>query len=82
MDISQLSEKERNKILNQRTRDATKAKNKVDKEAHKVKDKVEKVTKKAPKSGKSKASTLPFLLTETSYTSPLKNPYKQDVSTA
>ena len=47
MDISHLPEKERNKILIQRKR-----------EAQKTKDKVEKEVKKVEKSGKSKASTL------------------------
>jgi hypothetical protein len=57
VDINQLPEKERNKILNQRIGDAKKAKEKAEKEAQKAKDKAEKEAKKAEKSGKSKAST-------------------------
>jgi hypothetical protein len=46
VDLDLLLEKERNKILNQRTRDAKKATNKVVKEAQKAKDKVERKAKK------------------------------------
>jgi hypothetical protein len=41
---------------------------------------VEKEAKKAAKSGKSKAITLPHLLTKASTTSPSQNPRKQDAS--
>jgi hypothetical protein len=82
VDINQLPEKERNKIILQRKRDATKAKDKTDKGAQKAKDKLEKEAKKAEKSGKSKPSTPPILLTETSYASPSQNPHKRDASTA
>jgi hypothetical protein len=79
VDISQLLEKERNKILNQRTREAEKAKEKAEKEAKKAKEKAEreaekakekakKEAKRARKSGKSKTST-PHLFTETSIAS-------------
>jgi hypothetical protein len=91
VDISQLPEKEHNKILNQRIREAERAKEKADKEAkkakekankeaQKAKEKIEKDAKKAGKSGKSKASTPPLLLKETSYASPLQNPRKRDAS--
>ena len=66
VDINQLPEKERNKILLQREREAQKAKDKAKKEAQKAKDKAE---KEAKKSRKSKASTLPLFLTETSIAS-------------
>ena len=66
MDINQLPEKKKkNKIIIQREKDATKAK-----------DKLEKEIKKAEKSGKSKPSTPPILLIETSYASPSQNPRK------
>jgi hypothetical protein len=55
VDINLLLEKERNKILNQRTRDAERAKAKTDREAQKVKDKTERDAKKGGRSGKSKA---------------------------
>jgi hypothetical protein len=70
VDINQLPKKEKNKIILQRERDATKAKDKTHKEAQKAKDKLEKEAKKAEKSGKSKPSTPPILLTKTSYASP------------
>ena len=83
-----LPENERNKILNQRTRDAKKATDKALKEATRVTTKasreasaaVEKEAKKVEKSGKSKAITPPLLLTKTSIASPLQNPHKQDAS--
>jgi hypothetical protein len=70
VDINLLPEKERNKIILQREREATKAKDKLEKEA-----------KKAEKSGKSKPSTL-LLLIETPHASPSQNPHKRDASTA
>jgi hypothetical protein len=79
VDINLLPEKERNKILLQRER---KAMNKAEKEAQKAKDKAEKEAKKVEKSGKSKASTLPLLLIETSIASPSQNPRKRDASCA
>jgi hypothetical protein len=69
VDINLLPEKERNKILLQREREAQKAKDKAEKEA-----------KKVEKSRKSKASTLPLLLIETSISSPSQNPHKRDAS--
>jgi hypothetical protein len=69
VNINLLPEKERNKILLQREREAQKAKDKAEKEAPKVKDKAEKVAKKAEKSGKSKVSSPPLLLIETSIAS-------------
>jgi hypothetical protein len=82
VDINQLPEKERNKILNQRTRDKKKAEDKTEKDAKKAKKKEKKEGKKCEKSGKSKPSTPPLLLTETSYASPSQNPCKRDASTA
>jgi hypothetical protein len=55
VDINLLPEKERNKILNQRTRDAKRAKAKTDREAQRIKDKIERDAKKGGRSGKSKA---------------------------
>jgi hypothetical protein len=80
VDINLLPEKERNKILLQRERDAKKAMDKAEKEAQKAKDKAEKEAKKVEKSRKSKASTLPLLLIETSISSPSQNPHKRDAS--
>jgi hypothetical protein len=88
VDISLLPLKERNKILNQRTRDAQKAKDKVDREATRATVKAlmdsiaaaEKEARKAENSGKSKAITPPLLLTETSYALPSQNPCKRDAS--
>jgi hypothetical protein len=57
-------------------------KDKAEKEAQKAKDKLEKEAKKAKKSGKSKASTPPLLLTETSFASQSQNPRKRDASIA
>jgi hypothetical protein len=82
VDINQLPEKERNKIINQRKMDAKKAEDKAEKDAEKAKEKEKKEAKKGEKSGKSKHSTPPLLLTETSYASPSQNPHKQDASTA
>jgi hypothetical protein len=82
VDINLLPEKERNKILNQRTRDAKKAKEKAMKEAEKAKDKAKKEAKKAEKSGKSKASIVLLLLLKTSIASQSQNPRKRDASYA
>jgi hypothetical protein len=82
VDINQLPEKERNKILNQRVRDKKKAKDKAEKDSEKAKEKEKKEGKKGKKSGKSKPSTPPLLLIETSYASPFQNPRKRDASTA
>jgi hypothetical protein len=82
VDIDQLPEKERNKILNQRTRDKKKAEDKAEKDAVKAKEKEKKEGKKGEKSRKSKPSTPPLLLTETSCASPSQNPHKWDASTA
>jgi cation transport ATPase len=82
VDINRLPEKERNKIINQRKRDAKKAEDKAEKDAKKAKEKEKKEAKKGEKLGKSKPSTPPLLLTETSYASPSQNPHKQDASIA
>jgi hypothetical protein len=82
VDINQLPKKERNKIINQRKKDAKKAKDKAEKDAEKAKEKEKKEAKKGEKSGKSKPSTPPLLLTETSYALPSQNPHKRDASTA
>jgi hypothetical protein len=81
VDINQHPEKERNKILNWRKRDAKKAEDKAEKDAEKAKEKEKKETKKGEKSGKSKPSTPPLLLRETSYALPSQNPRKRDAST-
>jgi hypothetical protein len=78
VDLSLLPEKEKNRILNQRTRDAKKVADKAEKEATRATAKVlreatatvEKEARRAEKSGKSKAITPPILLTETSIASP------------
>jgi hypothetical protein len=82
VDINQLPLKEKNKILNQRARDKKKAEEKAEKDAEKAKEMEKREAKKAGKSGKSKASTPPHLLTETSYASPSQNLRKRDASTA
>jgi hypothetical protein len=74
VDLALLLEKKRNKILNQRTKDAKKFMDKAVREAKRATDRAlreattaaEKEAKKAKKSGKSKAITPPLLLTETS----------------
>jgi hypothetical protein len=50
VDINLLPKKEKNKICNQRIRDAKKANKKTRKEAQKAKDKAKKKAKKAEKS--------------------------------
>jgi hypothetical protein len=85
VNIDLLSEKERNKILLQRARDAKKAEKKVEKEAQNALDKVEREAKKAEKAGKSKAVAAPsppLLLTQTSTGSLSQNPRKRDASYA
>jgi hypothetical protein len=85
-DLALLPKKERNKILNQRARDAKKA----DREATRATGKAlrestitkGKEGKKVEKPGKSKAITPTLLLTETSYASPSHNPRKRATSVA
>jgi hypothetical protein len=83
-DVALLPEKERNKILNQRARDAkkallesTRATAKAVKEAA-----AEKEGKKGQRPGKSKVITPQHLLTETSTATPSPNPRKRDSSLA
>jgi hypothetical protein len=83
-DVVLLPEKERNKVLNQRSRDAkkallesTRATAKAVKEAA-----VEKEGKKGQRPGKSKVITPQLLLTETSTATPSPNPRKRDSSLA
>ena len=83
VDISLLPEKERNKILNQRTRDAERAKAKIDREVQKAKDKAERDAKKGGQLGKSKAvvaSTSTLVLPEALTGSMSQNPRKRDSS--
>jgi hypothetical protein len=80
VDISQLPEKERNKILNQRIRDTKKVEEQATKKAGKAKEKAMKGAKRAEKSGKSKTSTPPHLLIETSIASQSQNSHKRDAS--
>jgi hypothetical protein len=88
VDLSLLSEKERNKILNQRVRNAKKTTKKANKEAKKASDGAlreanavaEKKAKKAEKSRKSKAFIPPLLLIQTSIGSPIRNARKRDAS--
>jgi hypothetical protein len=87
VDLSLLPEKEKNKILNQRTRDAKKAMDKADREATRATAKALKKTtvvamKEARKTGKSKAQSSLLHLTETSIASPSQNPLKRDSSIA
>jgi hypothetical protein len=85
-DLALLPEKERNKILNQRIRDAKKA----DQESTRANAKTVreatvvagKGAKKGEKPGKSKVVTPQLLLTETSTASPSQNPRKRDSSLA
>jgi hypothetical protein len=70
VEINQLPEKERNKILNQRARNKNNVEDKGEKDAEKAKEKEKKEAKKGEKLGKSKPSTPPLLLIETSYASP------------
>jgi hypothetical protein len=87
VDLSLLPEKEKNKIFNQRTRDAKKATNKANREATKAAAKALRETtvaaaKEARKTRKSKAQSSPLHLTETSIASPSQNPRKHDSSIA
>jgi hypothetical protein len=82
VDINLLPKKEKNKILNQRIKDAKKADGKAEKETQKAKDKAKKEAKKVEKSGKSKASTPLLILTETSIALQSQNPCKWDASYA
>jgi serine/threonine protein kinase HipA of HipAB toxin-antitoxin module len=71
VDLSLLPEKEKNKILNQRTRDAKKATDKADREATRAAAKTLRETtaataKEARQIGKSKSQSSPLHLTETS----------------
>ena len=78
-DLTLLPEKKRNKILNQRTRDAKKAeKESMRAIAKVVKDgTTEKGAKKGEKPGKSKVITPQLLLTKTSTATPSQNPHKR-----
>jgi hypothetical protein len=85
VNLNLLSEKERNKILLQRLKDAKKATDKAEKEAPKAKEKAMREAKKPERGSKSKTVAVPsppLLLTETSIASPSQNPYKQDASYA
>jgi hypothetical protein len=83
-DVALLLEKERNKILNQKARDAKKALLESTRATAKaVKEVVaEKKGKKGQKLGKSKVITPQFLLTKTSTATPSPNPRKRDSSLA
>jgi hypothetical protein len=85
VDLSLLPEKEKNKIVLQRERDAQKAKDKLEKEAEKAKDKEEKAGKKGARASKSKtvaAPSPPLLLIETSTAKLSQNLQKRDSSLA
>jgi hypothetical protein len=82
-----LPEKEKNKILNQRTRDAKKATDKADREATRatakaLRESTTATAKEARKTGKSNTQSSPLHLTETSIASPSQNPRKRDSSVA
>jgi hypothetical protein len=79
-DLALLPEKERNKILNQRARDAKKAERDTAKAVRE--GTAEKGAKKGEKLGKSKVITPQLLLTETSTATPSQNPRKRDSSLA
>jgi hypothetical protein len=84
-DINLLPEKEKNKVLNQRKKDADKAKAKTDREALRAKEKAERDEKKGGRSGKSKAmvaSTPSLVLPQVSTASQSQNPRKRDSSCA
>jgi hypothetical protein len=69
VDLNLHPKKKRNKIINQRTRDAKKGMEKAEKEAQKAKDKTKREAKKGERLGKSKAvvaHTPPLLLIQTS----------------
>jgi hypothetical protein len=85
VDINLLPEKEKNKVLNQRKRDADRAKAKTDREALRTKDKAERDAKKGGQSRKSKAvvaSTPSLVLPQVSTASQSQNPRKRDSSCA
>jgi hypothetical protein len=85
VDINLLPEKEKNKVLNQRKRDADRAKAKTNREALRAKEKAERDAKKGGRSGKSKAvvaSTLSLVLPQVSTASQSQNPRKRDSSCA
>jgi hypothetical protein len=85
VDINKLPEKEKNKVLNQRKRDADRIKAKTDREALRAKEKAEWDAKKGGRSGKSKAvvaSTPSPVLPQVSTTSQSQNPRKRDSSCA
>jgi septal ring factor EnvC (AmiA/AmiB activator) len=87
VDLSLLLEKEKNKILNQRARDAKKATDKADREATRaaakaLRETTATATKEARKTGKSKTQSSLLHLTETSIASPSQNPRKRDSSIA
>jgi hypothetical protein len=83
-DLALLPEKERNKILNQRARDAKKAERESTRATAKAlkEGPAEKGVKKGEKPGKSKVITSQLLLTETSTAMPSQNPRKRDSSLA
>jgi hypothetical protein len=83
-DLALLPEKERNKILNQRTRDAKKAERESTRATTKaVRDSTaQKGAKTGEKPGKSKVITPQLLLTETSTATPSQNSRKRDSSIA
>jgi hypothetical protein len=84
-DINLLPEKEKNKVLNQRKKDADKAKAKTDREALRAKEKAERDEKKGGRSGKSKAmvaSTPSLVLPQVSTASQSQNPRTRDSSCA
>jgi hypothetical protein len=80
VDLTLLPKKERNRILNQRTRKAKKATNKAEKEAQKAKVKTDKEAKKGERTGRSKSKAP--LLTKASTATPSQNPRKRDASVA
>ena len=87
VDLSMLPEKDRNKILNQRTKSAEMAKAKTDREAARTTAKTLKETtattkRDARKVKKPKAHSSPLHLTETSIVSPSQNPHKRYSSVA
>jgi chemotaxis protein histidine kinase CheA len=85
VDIDKLPEKEKIKVLNQRKRDADRAKAKTDREALRAKEKAERDAKKGGRAGKSKAvvaSTPSLVLPQVSTASQSQNPRKRDSSYA
>jgi hypothetical protein len=83
VDINLLPEKEKNKVLNQRKRDADRAKAKTDREALRAKEKAKRDAKKGGRSRKSKAvvaSTPSLVLPQVSTASQSQNPRKRDSS--